>query len=210
MNKTLKKYLRELKKVGGREKAIIVSILLASFAIGIVGSYAYKNLSKPTTYNTSTSLSASPQLTTSPAPLPKTALLSLMSDANQLSVGNKFDITLKLNSGNLGVEAADFVVNFDSNYLIVASVSTGTFFKNYPINTTGDNFVKLSGVADFTEKSVIVPKGEGNVATITFETLQATESTKIAFDKVKTIIAASGQNILDNGKLEDLKISIVK
>lgn len=202
MNKILKKYRHELKKVGGREKAIIVSILLASFAIGIVGSYAYKNLAKATTYN--------PQLTISPTPLPKTALLTLMTDDKKLSVGKEFDVTLKLNSGNLGVEAADFVVNFDPDYLKVASVSTGTFFKNYPINTTGDNFVKISGVADFTEKAVVVPKGEGNVATVTFETLSATESTRIGFDKVKTIIAASGQNILDNGKMEDLIIGITE
>ncbi len=198
-----KKYIKDFKNVGKREKIIIFSILLASFAIGVTGSYMYRNLGVR-------KASSTPEVEFSVTPLPKTSLITLESEKGDLATGNKFDVNLNLNSGNLGVEAADFVVNFDPDYLKAISVSTGTFFKNYPINTTGDNFVKISGVADFTEKAVVVPKGEGTVATITFETLQATESTKIEIDKIKTIIASGGQNILDTSKLEDLMISVTE
>lgn len=200
--KLWQKYIKDFKKIGKKEKVIIAFILLAAFVIGISGSYAYKNLVKPTTYN--------PQPTTIPTPLPKTSLITLASANKFLRVGDQIDVKLNLNSGNLGVEAADFVVNFDPNYLKVVDVSKGTFFKNYPINTTGDNFVKISGVADFTAKAVVVPKGEGNVATITFEALDATESTKIEIDNIKTIIASGGQNILDVNSLQNLTLGINK
>lgn len=201
--KLWQKYIRDFKKIGKKEKVIIAFILLAAFVIGISGSYAYKNITNPR-------LTTNDQQLISPTPLPKTSLITLISANKSLSVADQIDVTLNLNSGNLGVEAADFVVNFDPYYLKVVSVTKGTFFKNYPINTTGDNFVKISGVADFTEKAVVVPKGEGTVATLTFEALDATESTKIEIDKIKTIIASGGQNILDVNSLQNLTLGINK
>ncbi len=201
--KLWQKYIRDFKKIGKRERIIIAFILLVAFVIGITGSYAYKNIisQRPATND---------QRQISPTPLPKTSLVTLVGSDKNPAMGDQIDVKLNLNSGDLGVEAADFVVNFDPDYLKVVNVTKGTFFKNYPINTTGENFVKISGVADFTEKAVVVPKGEGTVATITFETLDATESTKIEIDNIKTIIASGGQNILDVNSLENLTLGINK
>lgn len=197
-----KRYFSDFQKIGKKEKGIIFAILLTSFVVGIVGSVNYQKLTsrKPTTND------QRPATTPSPIPLP--ASLSLTSDKKEIKKGENFTVTIKIDSPNQGVEAADFVITFDPLYLKVATVSAGNYFKTYPVKLTEKTSVKLSGVASLSDNKLLIPKGEGTIGTILFAAQTATSSTEIKFDEIKTIVAYGGKNILDMSKISNVKITI--
>lgn len=194
MKEAVKTYLTQFKKLERNAKILIIAILIGSFFIGVIGQIGYRKLAYK------------PFPIPSPTSIPTPASISLTSNSAEVETGATFSATIKINSPNQGVEAADFVVLFDPDYLKVATVSSGNFFGVYPVKKTETNSVKISGMANLIDNKIIIPKGEGTVGTITFEALAATESTKISFDKEKTIVASGGKNIL--GKITDLEISI--
>ena len=142
--------------------------------------------------------------------LPKTATLTLASEAKTVTPGESFTVNLIMDSGNQGVEAADFTLTFDPKYLQVTNVSAGGYFKSYPVNKIEENSVKISGVAYFDGSSVIIPKGRGEVAAVTFSAVQPVQKTSVKIDRAKTTVAASGQNILSANKITDLSIRVKK
>src|SRR3989338_6166158 len=79
----------------------------------------------------------------------KEAKLDLLAENTKVNSGEEMKVTLVLDSGKTEVAAADFVLSFDPDFLKVSSVSTGRFFANYPINVSGSDYVKISGVATF-------------------------------------------------------------
>jgi len=191
-------------KLGKKERLSIVAILVVAFILGLLGSVVFKNLR-----SSSSLLPARQKLSGQVSPPPATpATLSLKTKDNKVENGQSFRVEIYLDSPDQGVEAADFVVTFDPMYLSVEDAVEGNYFKNYPINNTHDNFVKLSGVATLENNTVIVPKGDGIVGTITFTALKNTTNTSVKFDRVKTIVASAGTNILDQQKIVDLNISI--
>lgn len=194
MKEAVKTYLKQFKKLGRNAKILIIAILIGSFFIGIAAQTGYQKL----TYQ--------PQPPPSPTSIPAPASISLTSNSKEIETGATFSATIKISSPNQGVEAADFVVSFDPDYLKVATVSSGNFFGVYPVKKAETNSVKISGMANLIDNKIIIPKGEGTIGNITFEALAATESTKISFDKEKTIVANGGKNIL--GEISDLQISI--
>ena len=102
------------------------------------------------------------------AVLPKTAVLTLESEQKSVAPGETVSARLLLDTGQQGVEAADFVLNFDARYLNIKSVVPGNFFKSYPANKSEGNSVRISAVAYFDGSSVIIPKGRGKEASLTF------------------------------------------
>lgn len=142
------------------------------------------------------------------AVLPKTASLTLESEQKSVAPGETVSARLILDTGDQGVEAADFVLNFDARFLNIKSVVPGNFFKSYPANKSEGNTLRISAVAYFDGSSVIIPKGRGEVASLTFEAVSSAAKTSIKVDRAKTIIAASGQNILATDKISDLTVSI--
>lgn len=199
IKKNLDKYRKEFGRLGSREKIVILSILLFSFFAGIFGATNYH-----TWLTKNTSLF---QEKVTPTPLPSPASLSIVQTKTQeITKGSAFDITIRLNSYNQGVQAADFIITFDPRYLQAATVSSGSFFHLYPKKDIGENFVKISAMASFSDKKIVIPKGEGVVADVTFQALDATPSTKIKFDREKTVVAVDGNNIL--GDIKDLEIQI--
>ena len=195
---SVNKYLRDFGKIGLRQKIFIIAILLGSLIIGISVPFLINNLSykRPT--------AALP----SPTPIPIPASLSITSGNNSITLGATFSATLNINSPNQGVEAADFVVNFDPKFLKVATVSGGNYFGLYPLNSADLDKVKISGIANLVNKKFIIPIGRGIAGNITFKAISATTSTQITFDREKTIVASKGENILDQNKITDLTISI--
>lgn len=162
------------------------------FIILILGSLmVYRNLNK------------------SKSKLPANVLLTFVSDKLKLAPGQDLTITITLDSQGQEVAAADLVVQYDPKYLKVENVSTGSFFENYPINTTSADYVKISGVASFNGETLILPKGKDTVGQITFKALNKKGKAVINFNKSKTIVASQGQNILDQGKLTNIFIEII-
>lgn len=189
-------YLREFGRIGKRQKTIIVIVLLASFLFGIL---LPTGLNKLSTYQ-------APKPTPSPTPIPLPAVISLSSDKTEVILGATFSATININSPNQGVEAADFVVNFDPKYLKVATISARNYFGLYPVKTAEKDRVKISGIANLVNDKFIIPVGRGTIGSIVFNTLSATSSTQISFDREKTIVASGGKNILD--KVTNLEITI--
>lgn len=192
----IKHDLKRLHRVNKNQKIIIGIILVSAFTLGILFPSVLRN-----TFTRQTGQQQA-------APLPKTSTLSLTGAKNRLIVGENFTVLINLDSKNQGVEAADFVMNYDPAYLKVDKVATDTFFKSYPINTYDGNSVRISGVAFFDGKKLSIPKGKGTVGIITFTTVAATPKTTVTFDRTKTIIAANGQNILNPSGVTDLTVAI--
>lgn len=139
--------------------------------------------------------------------LPQNAILTLESDKTKVSAGETFNVILTLNSGESEVAAADIVVHYDSQFVKVVSVSPGTFFASYPINITGDDYIKISGVASFDGQTLILPKGKDTVATITFQAISKGRAV-IKYNQSKTIVATAGENIVDENKLSKMFITV--
>lgn len=196
IKKFLTKFSSDFGKLGKKEKSFIIAILIASFTIGLGISTSYqKFITKP-------AITPTPV----PSPILIPASLTLISDKKEVKVGATFSATLSINSSNQGVEAADFFIRFDPDYLKATNLTPGTFFKVYPQKVIEKDYLKISGVASLTDQTILISRGKGTIASITFETLAATESSPIVIDKAKTIVASGGKNIL--GKTNDLKISI--
>ena len=183
------------KKIQNQQKLIIVLVLILFFVAGIGLSVWFKNSS----FKSSTGESKT---------LPKTASLKLTTENKRVNVNESFTVKLTLDSGDQGVEAADFIVTFDPQYLQVRSLNSGTYFKTYPVKKTELNSIKISGVAYFDGQSIIVPKGKADVASMEFTAIAKSSSSKIAIDREKTVVASDGQNILNLNKINDLTISI--
>ncbi len=194
----INKFLHDFKKIGQQQKIIIISILVGSFLVGILLPPVLNNLSNP-------KIKLPPP---SPTPIPIPASLSLTSDKSNIKLGATFSATLNINSPNQGVEAADFVVNFDPKILKVATVSGGNYFGLYPVKAIEKDKVKISGIANLVNDKFIIPIGRGTIGSIVFQSLVATPSTQISFDREKTIVASKGENILDLNNILDLKVSI--
>jgi len=186
------------KKIKSQQKIIIASILVLFFLAGIGLSVWYKKQSASTQSGQGSAGKV----------LRKTASLVLTTKDKKVARDESFTVKLVLDSGNQGVEAADFIVSFDPQFLQVRTLTPGNYFKTYPIKKTEGNTVKISGVAYFDGQSIIVPKGKGEVAEITFTAVSTIASTSITIDREKTVVASDGQNILNLSRITDLKIMV--
>lgn len=196
LTKIFQKYQQQFSNLGQKQKLLILGILAFSFVFGLGGQIGFQKLTnKPT-----------PTPLPSPTEIPLPAYLELTSVEKTIEPGATFSATLNIDSPNQGVEAGDFVINFDPNYLNVATLSSGNYFGLYPIKNIGTESAKISGIANLVNNRFIIPKGKGIIATFVFETLQASDSTKVKINTDKTIVASGGKNILENTK--DLNIQI--
>lgn len=195
---SINKFLRDFKNIGQKQKIVIISILVGSFLVGIFLPAIINNISNPKIKIP----------TPSPVPIPIPATLSLTTDISNIKLGATFSATLNINSPNQGVEAADFVINFDPDFIKVATISSGNYFGIYPMKSAEKDKVKISGIANLVNDKFIIPMGSGTIGSIVFESLAATPSTQLSIDREKTIVASKGENILDPGKITDLNVSI--
>lgn len=181
------KTIRDLKKIGLREKVIILSLLSITFLIGLGIPLLIGNLSQ----------SSQTVRTTTITPSPQPAALTLSSVSN-IETGKTFDVIIKLNSPDIGVEAGDFILYFDPKYLKPQEIKTGNYFQKYPLKKIDKNFIKISASASFINNKIILPKGEGIIATVIFKAVEKSSNTLIYFDPDHTIVASNGQNILNS------------
>lgn len=194
----LNKIIKDLGRIHTQEKLIIFGLLFFSFLIGFGGAIllgkSYININ----------ISTGSKLAPTPVPLP--VALSLNTSANSIVKGTNFDVDIIINSPDSGVDAADFILYFDPSIVKPLSIKPGNFFHQLPLQKIDKNFIKISAVASYLNNKIIIPKGSGVVATITFKALSSANSSLIYFDPDKTIIATNGQNIV--GALSSLNITI--
>ncbi len=197
LSKEIKSYRKriqaDLAKIGRKQKIIILAVLAGCLVIGLFLPFIYKGF-----------LSAKSGLKTNLKPVK----LNLTATNKAVKSGETFITNIFLSSPDSGVEAADFIVKFDPNFLKVTEVATGNFFREYPIKETSTDFVKVSGIATLVEDTFLIPKGEGIVATITFQALKPAAKTAVSFDREKTIIASEGKNVLEKKNISDLEITV--
>ena len=174
-------------------KSRFLPIIIFSFALGLLIALGIKNFS--------------PKRQTS-EDIVQNAVLTLESDKDTVTRGEEFTVTMTLDSQNTEVAAADFVVHFDPKLLKVITVSTGNYFSNYPLNITGDDYIKLSGVASFDGNTLVLPKGNGTIGSIKFQALNDKGNAVIKYNKTHTIVATSGKNIIDENKLAKIFVKV--
>lgn len=195
--KFIKKHQQDFKKLPAYNKAVILLLLLLCFTFGLYLPKIFPSIFK-LNFMQNFNISAKKEL----------AYLALTSDKKSVKKNDAFKVTLTLDSRNNNVEAADFVLTYDSNVLEAVNVTTGKFFPNYPKKESGDGKVTISGSATVSGDKLIIPKGKDTVAVISFKAISTKTSAKISFDKEKTIVASGGKSILNTDKITDLKINI--
>lgn len=200
--RSLKKDLKRFNKISLQAKGMVVVILIFSFILGVVVPPMLKKMSTKEQPSIQIQAQSSPKLTA------QSAQMIFSTNISSVRVSDPIVVTVFLDSGLRGVEAADFYFTYDPQYLKLDSATSGGFFKSYPINTSTSGSVRISGMADFNGKTLSVPKGKGVVATLTFTALAPTTSTFVGYDQIKTVVASNGQNILSTSKNSGLSVSI--
>lgn len=196
--KKLEKFVADFGKLGTAEKTIAVSILLGCFFIGFIAPVIYPALYSP-------GLNPS-KLIPTPTPIPIPAGITLTAPKNTFKTGDNIPVTINLNSPNQGIPVAEIVADFDPQILRIVTVSPGSYFHRYPIQSTGTNFVKISGIADLVDNKFIITKGAGTFASVIFKAVAPSAGTQIYIDPAKTTVANGQMNIL--GKISNLTVSV--
>ncbi len=189
-------HISDFQRLGRKQQILSIIIMISLFFLGIFGSQFFFP------YTTPSKIAISP----SPTSIPLPANLSLVTYNKTVDLNATFSATLAIDSPNQGVEAADFFIDFDPNYLSIATISAGNYFRLYPVMKIGTHSAKISGTAYLVNNRFSIPIGKGRIADIVFTTLEATEGSIIKINKEKTFVGSSGNNIL--GKTGDLSITI--
>lgn len=193
-------YFREFNCIGKRNKKIIVLIMVACFLLGLGISTGFNLLTKSKIGNI--------PFFPLPAPSPIPPSLSLKTENIKQQVGQNFQVKILADSPSFVLTAADFVITFDPRFLKVVEVKEGNYFQNYPIKKIGENTVQLSGAANVAKNTIIAPRGIGEIGTIIFKPLKATESTYIAFSRSSTVVGSFDKKNVETTRMNDVNIII--
>jgi hypothetical protein len=192
--------LKDFEKIGSKEKRIIIAFIAGLFILSFGLSLGLQKLI------TSSYKQPEAEIVISPSPIPQPASISLLSDKSKVMVGEDIKVDIVANSPDQGIEAAGITINFDPDFLVVKEIINAGFFKKLIKQDVFDQKLSISAIADISDRGILIPKGQGNIAHITFNTLSATDSTKISFDGRTTSLASNGINIIN--QINDLVISI--
>lgn len=192
-----RKLVWEYKRIGPRERKIILCLLIGAFFIGFSVSFAFFKIS----YQQKLSAISTP---VSPIPLP--ALLQITTSKTKITKGETFPVVLTLDTFDRPIEAANFDLKYDPQYLTPVKYATGNFFRFYPKKENVNNLITIYGATDVENNIFIIPKGEGTIATVTFEAIKTTPNTTLGIDSKTSTIGSKGINILQ--KTDDLNIKI--
>lgn len=196
INAYLNKHISDFRKLGKIQQITAIVIMISLFFFGVYSSQLVFPASKP----------SKTDIVLSPTPIPLPANLSLVTGNKTVDLNATFSATLMIDSPTQGIEAADFVVDFDPDYLKIATISAGNYFSLYPVMKIGTNSAKISGIANLVNGRFTIPIGKGKIADIVFTSLDATDGSTIKINKEKTFVGSAGFNIL--GKTNDLEMII--
>lgn len=196
---SLQKLTAEYYRIGKREKWIILAVLFIIFFLGFSVAWGYQKVLRPVKL---------PSINSQPIPavISTPISLTLQSPQKEIPVNTTFPVTLSIDTKDQPIEAANFSLQFDPDYLKVSDITQGDFFQLYPkIETIGAE-INIYAAANLVNNTFIAPRGKGSIAVISFEAIKAAESTRISIVKDKTIVASRGNNL--TGETGDLEISI--
>lgn len=129
---------------------------------------------------------------------PTLASLTLVAEKQEVKSGQKFSVTITLNTGDFEADAVDAVLQYDTKVLAVEKISEDLLFAEYPIKKWKDGKVFLTGVAGVKKEQVGGIRGEGAMGEITFKAISS-GSTQVNFDP-SSIVAFKGKNVLGETK----------
>lgn len=200
-------FITGLTAVGNREKVFIILLLLFTLLVGFSAPFLYESFFPapidPTTQHEIVTTQREPSPSSTRVLIPTNpiaeASLSFSPQEQTIKKGSRFDIAIVLDSNQVNVEAADFTLTYNSSYLTAVNITTGAYFGIYPVAKTDVGTVRISGMAYIKDNTLVIPRGKGAVATITFLAKESVSHTTIGIDRTKTIVASSstrGKTIL--------------
>ena len=193
----LKKLISDYRRIGVKQKQTIKILLIGFFFVGFLVSSLLtyflnqRAISLSGLQNTRVSTNAIFQIST-----PKTSVKK----------GETIAVLFSLDTQNQPVEATNFDINYDPDYLLPVKYTMGNFFKLYPKKENVNNLISIYGATDIENNMFIIPAGKGTVATISFQTLKPVKKTSILLNEKTSTVAAKGKNILKNLKNLDITI----
>ncbi|MBI2617829.1 hypothetical protein HYW55_06875 [Candidatus Gottesmanbacteria bacterium] len=189
-------YQESFRQLGKKEKLGILALLLLAFVVGFIAAFVYlKPQLKFITGEQSQSFVAKDR-----------ASLTLSTKTLDLSPNSEFEVAIHISAQEKGVEAADVILYYDPRYIRAKTIIRGNYFPTFVTEKIEENRIKLAATASFQNQKIKVPKGNGTIAVIQFETIEPTETTLIYFDPDRTILASAGENTLDYSNV--LKLTI--
>lgn len=197
----LQTHIEAFNRLSGTQKRNVYIVLVLCFVFGLLVTVVYQS-------KFSAPVQKVPAKTQQTSTVGGSATVNLSASSLTVTKAVPFTVTVTLDSGRAGVEAADFAVSYDPRLLQVETIADGSYFKTWPIKKVEEGLVKLSGIASLDGNTLTIPQGKGTVATIRFIPTGSSAETTIALHPQKTVIASKGKNILDTGSLKELKITI--
>lgn len=131
---------------------------------------------------------------------PKQAMLDLITENNNFSLGKEFKVDIILDSQEQEVDGVDIILNYDPNILeaLAEKVEKGEILTNFVFNQIDKEtgIIRFSALSQFDQTFA----GQGILASIDFKVLKPVQTT-ISFDFEQgltedTNIASQGQDIL--------------
>jgi len=125
--------------------------------------------------------------------------LSLSPTSGTVETGDTFSVEIIVDTCGTDVDGVDSVLEYDSTYLSVTSITAGTLFSSYPFETDEGDVIRLSGLDD--TSSAPYSGTDGVLGTIVFSAL--TEgTTAVTFDF--TLASVLDSNIIETGTGDDI------
>jgi hypothetical protein len=197
---------------------IVLTVIIIIVIVLLIVIFAKKTETTPLSNSNLTSESLNPEAYASQAENTGkkenlSASFALDPSSGSFSVGQTFEMAIKIDTGNLLTTGADAIISYSSSDLEAVSIQTGTVFQNYPgkVIDTANGKISISGTINPGGDGY---NGNGVFATITFKALRSVNSTAVKFDFTQNKTTDSnvasknnpGQDIL--GKVTDANFKI--
>lgn len=138
-----------------------------------------------------------------PTPVPTLvpANFTLIPATATVKKGEKLTLSLRLNSGQYSIDAADAVLSFDPKVFKAEKLTPGKLFGQYPVKRIDNKLgeVQLSGAGEIKEGAVSAFSGEDEYGTLVLTALASSSSTPVSFTS-KSVCASKGQSCLNLAK----------
>jgi hypothetical protein len=132
------------------------------------------------------------------------ATLSISPASPSVNINSEFNVQIILNTGGESVNAVDARLNFDTARLTVVSITPGSLFATYPLQTHSGNLITISGI----DSTFNTPYSGNNgvFATIRFRAIQSGTPTPITFEYTNG--STTDSNIVSSTSANDILQSV--
>lgn len=181
LHKTLKKDIKDLKKLDSQTKVYLIIFMILVFVAALLTGASMIS-SRP---QTSFDQSALPAPTEEP-----TTTLSLSPSSQALKVGEVTNVSVILSK--TPVQSADIVLTWDPKVFNLYNIRNGTILPNVLNQNLTAGKLTFSASVDPTAKNA----STGEMFAFSLKALSPSTSSPVEFDKKLTITSSDGKNIL--------------